>query len=199
MKLVMILLCIASIVIIIYSIFVNYNLANIIVSILITLVLAYTFVDIYSILKLTGVNSLKGLFNSQDATQILDLIMSGFHLFLIGFLLKSFANLLTNVAHLFFAEIQFESLLVYFKCEGTFTESKISTGTGIHDSTRSENTLIRSSITPWIVVSRIITSTFAATGMKNLEHPRHILEMHKHFYKFFFLDRLIYNTLANTD
>jgi len=150
-----------------------------IVSIVITLILAYTFVDIYSIMKVTGVNSLKGLFNSKDAVEILNLIMSGLHLFLIGFLLKSFANLLTNVAHLFFAEIQFESLLVYFKCEGTFTESKISTGTGIHDSTRSENTLIRSSITPWVVVSRIVTSTFAATGMKNLEHPRHILEMHK--------------------
>ena len=94
---------------------------------------------------------------------------------LIGFLIKSFARLLTTTAHLFFAEIQFESLLVYFKCEGTFTESKISTGTGIHDSTRSENTLVRSSITPWIIVS----TTFAATGIKNLEHPRHILEMHK--------------------
>ena len=75
--------------------------------------------------------------------------------------------------------MQFESLLVYFKCEGTFTESKISTGTGIHDSTRSENTLVRSSITPWVIVSRIVSSTFAATGLKNLEHPRHILEMHK--------------------
>ncbi|MCH2456020.1 MAG: hypothetical protein MK192_10055, partial [Idiomarina sp.] len=89
------------------------------------------------------------------------------------------AHLLANVAHLFFAEIQFESLLIYFKCEGTFTESKISTGTGIHDSTRSENTLARSSITPWVIVSRLVTTTFAATGMRNLEHPRHILEMHR--------------------
>ncbi|KTG29791.1 hypothetical protein AWR38_26170 [Idiomarina sp. WRN-38] len=101
------------------------------------------------------------------------------HVFLIGYLLKAFAHLLANVAHLFFAEIQFESLLIYFKCEGTFTESKISTGTGIHDSTRSENTLVRSSITPWVIVSRLVTTTFAATGMRNLEHPRHILEMHR--------------------
>jgi hypothetical protein len=43
------------------------------------------------------------------------------HVFLIGYLLKAFAHLLANVAHLFFAEIQFESLLIYFKCEGTFT------------------------------------------------------------------------------
>ena len=105
--------------------------------------------------------------------------MTSFHLLLIGVLIKAFAQLLANTAHLFFAEMQFESLLVYFKCEGTFTESKISTGTGIHDSTRSENTLVRSSITPWIIVSRVISTTFAATGMKNLEHPRHIMEMHK--------------------
>ncbi|WP_202862818.1 hypothetical protein [Microbulbifer sp. A4B17] len=80
---------------------------------------------------------------------------------------------------IFFAEMQFELLLVYFKCEGTFTESKISTGTGIHDSTRSENVLVRSSITPWVIVARVVSSTFAASGMKNLEYPRHILEMHK--------------------
>jgi len=89
------------------------------------------------------------------------------------------ARLLANAAHLFFAEIQFESLLVYFKCEGTFTESKISTGTGIHDSTRSENTLVRSSITPWAIASRIISTTIAATGMRNLEYPRYILEMYR--------------------
>lgn len=105
--------------------------------------------------------------------------LSALHYLLIAVLVNAFANLLVNAAHLFYAEIQFESLLIYFKCEGTFTESKISTGTGIHDSTRSENTLVRSSITPWVIVSRIVSTTFAATGMRNLEHPRHILEMHK--------------------
>lgn len=105
--------------------------------------------------------------------------MTAIHFLLIGYVLRAFARLAANIAHLFYAEIQFESMLIYFKCEGTFTESKISTGAGIHDSTRSENTLVRSSITPWVIVSRIVSTTFAATGMKNLEHPRHILEMHK--------------------
>jgi hypothetical protein len=100
-------------------------------------------------------------------------------LFIWAMVFRIFGRLLANAAHLFFAEIQFESLLVYFKCEGTFTESKISTGTGIHDSTRSENILVRSSITPWVIVSRVVSTTFAGTGMQNLEHPRHILEMHK--------------------
>lgn len=101
------------------------------------------------------------------------------HLFLIGALVRGFGLILSNAAHLFFAEMQFESNLIYFKLEGTFTESKISTGASIHDSTRSENTLVRSSITPWVIVSRIVSSTFAASGMRNLEFPRFVLEMHK--------------------
>ena len=36
---------------------------------------------------------------------------------------------------------------------------------------------MRSSLTPWIISSRIMTSTFADSGAKNVEHPRHILEM----------------------
>ena len=75
--------------------------------------------------------------------------------------------------------MQFESLLVYFKCEGTFNESKLSTGMSIYDSTRSENTVVRSSITPWVVVSRLTTSIFAATGIRNLEYPRHIMSLNK--------------------
>jgi hypothetical protein len=101
------------------------------------------------------------------------------HYFLIAYLLHSFGRLLSNVAKMFYAEIQFESLLVYFKCEGTFTESTISTGTGIYDSTRSKNILVRSSITPWVIAARIVSSTFADTGMRNLEYPRFILEIHK--------------------
>lgn len=148
-------------------------------SIILTLMLAYALVDIYKFSDSFGSEVLKSGIDSKNLPELMLLIMAAFHLLLIGFVVKSFASLLVNTAHLFYAEIQFESMLIYFKCEGTFTESKISTGTGIHDSTRSENTLVRSSITPWIIVSRIISSTFAATGMKNLEHPRHILEMHR--------------------
>ncbi len=119
------------------------------------------------------------LSNGGEPMMIRTALMSCLHLLVLGLLLKAFARILTQACHLFFAEIQFESQLIYFKCEGTFTESKISTGTGIYDSTRSENTLVRSSITPWVIVSRIVSTTFAATGINNLEHPRHILEMHR--------------------
>lgn len=150
-----------------------------IVALVLTVLLAYSLIDIYYYIDSANINNLQQAFNNQNAIQFSSLLMSSVHILIIAVIIKAFARLLANCAHLFFAEMQFESLLVYFKCEGTFTESKISTGTGIHDSTRSENTLVRSSITPWVIVSRVITSTFAATGMKNLEHPRHIMEMHK--------------------
>lgn len=150
-----------------------------VISSIITLLLAYQLIDVYKLTESIGATNFAQLVKSKQLSALLELSMGAIHLLLIGFLIKSFARLLSTTSHLFFAEIQFESLLVYFKCEGTFTESKISTGTGIHDSTRSENTLVRSSITPWVIVSRIVSTTFAATGMKNLEHPRHILEMHK--------------------
>ncbi|GHG69120.1 hypothetical protein GCM10010919_18780 [Alishewanella longhuensis] len=90
---------------------------------------------------------------------------------------SSFGRLLENFSHTFWAELNFDSLLVYLKCEGTYTESKLTTGKGIYDSTSSENYVMRSSLTPWIITSRIMTSTFADSGSKNVEHPRHILEM----------------------
>ena len=89
----------------------------------------------------------------------------------------SFGRLLQNYSHTFWAELNFDSLLVYLKCEGTYTQSKLTTGKGIYDSTSSENYVMRSSLTPWIISSRIISSTFADSGAKNVEHPRHILEM----------------------
>ncbi len=150
-----------------------------IVALALTVLLAYSLIDIYYYIDSANINNLQQAFNNQNVIQFSSLLMSSVHILIIAVIIKAFARLLANCAHLFFAEMQFESLLVYFKCEGTFTESKISTGTGIHDSTRSENTLVRSSITPWVIVSRVITSTFAATGIKNLEHPRHIMEMHK--------------------
>ena len=143
------------------------------------MLLAYKAIDLVNFIGNQNINDLKTALNSTNLSQTAGLLVAMVNLLLIAGILKAFARLLSNAAHVFFAEMQFESLLVYFKCEGTFTESKISTGTGIHDSTRSENTLVRSSITPWVIVSRIVSSTFAATGLKNLEHPRHILEMHK--------------------
>lgn len=141
--------------------------------------LAFTTYDAYQVLKEMATGSVERFVNDSGFVAFMGTLMPSLHLILSAFVVTGFARLLTHCAHVFFAELQFESLLIYFKCEGTFTESKISTGTGIHDSTRSENTLVRSSITPWVIVSRIVSSTFAATGMRNLEHPRYILEMHK--------------------
>ena len=80
-----------------------------------------------------------------------------------------FGAILAIAAHVFWSEMQFDSLAVYFQCHGTYTESKLSTGTSIYDSTRSENMLVRSSMTPWIIASRLVTSCFTESGTKNLE------------------------------
>ena len=144
-----------------------------------TLLFAYAVVDLSQFVVAKDITEIQQVFSAETGIAFSELLVTAFHFAFIGVLIRAFAQLLTTSAHLFFAEMQFESLLVYFKCEGTFTESKISTGTGIHDSTRSENILVRSSITPWVIVSKVVTSTFAATGVRNLEHPRHILEMHK--------------------
>lgn len=90
-----------------------------------------------------------------------------------------FGRLMSNLAETFWAEMQFESLMVYFQCRGTYTESKLSTGASIYDSTRSENTVVRSSMTLWLIATRLVSSTFAASGALNLERPRYVLEMHK--------------------
>lgn len=94
------------------------------------------------------------------------------------FSLISAAKILDISSHLFWGEMSFSSLLMFIKTEGTFTESKISTGMAIHDSTRSENTLVRSSITPWVITSRVHSTIFATSGASNLEAPRYILAMH---------------------
>lgn len=114
--------------------------------------------------------------------ELLQMVASSAALFklLMGTLICAIFGLaLLRLAHFFWGEMLFESLLIYFKCEGTFTESQLSTGTSIYDSTRSENVLVRSSITPWVIVSRIVSSTFAGVGRRNLEWPRQVLEMRR--------------------
>ncbi|WP_020208651.1 hypothetical protein [Gilvimarinus chinensis] len=146
---------------------------------LFTLFAAYKVVDIYTLASSLSQTDQRAIEEWKIPASLSDPLLALLHLLLLGFLCRAFGRILANACRMFYAEIQFQSLLVYFKCEGTFTESKISTGTGIHDSTRSENILVRSSITPWVITSRLVSTTFADTGMRNLEFPRYILEMHK--------------------
>ena len=108
---------------------------------------------------------------AQQPALLSGLIMPG--------LLLIFGTVLSRMGNAFWAEMQFRSLLLELSVEGTYTESKLSTGTGIYDSTRSENTVVRSTITPWFLVSDLLTSTFAITGNMNLEQERHILSLGK--------------------
>ena len=90
-----------------------------------------------------------------------------------------FGQVITRMGNAFWSEMLFRSLLLELSIEGTYTESRLSTGNSIYDSTRSENVVVRSTITPWFLVSDLLTSTFATVGTLNLEQPRHILAMTK--------------------
>ena len=75
--------------------------------------------------------------------------------------------------------VTFSSYLVHFFSDGTYTESKVSSGMSVYDSNRSENTVVNTSATPWILVSEIVSSTFVDSSTRNLEGQRFILEMYK--------------------
>ncbi|MEZ5508040.1 MAG: hypothetical protein R3F47_08850 [Gammaproteobacteria bacterium] len=117
----------------------------------------------------------KNITNTRAVEELAPFVNSGLVLLklALGFLLLSiFGRLLENYAHTFWAEIQFKSLMVFFRVQGTFTESKVSTGMSIYDSTRSENVVVRSSMTPWVICANLYSSTFAMSGVDNLEHAR---------------------------
>jgi hypothetical protein len=86
-------------------------------------------------------------------------------------------RLVAKTSNLYVSEIEFESDLIVFHVTGTFAESRIATGMSVYDSTRSENTIVRSSLTPWMLVSRLRTSTLTVSGSANLEQPRLVLGM----------------------
>lgn len=94
-------------------------------------------------------------------------------------LLLIFGLVISNSANAFWAEMQFRSMLLDLSVEGTYTESRLSTGQSIYDSTRSENIVVRSAITPWFLLSDLHTTTFARSGSMNLEQPRHIMSLAK--------------------
>lgn len=115
----------------------------------------------------------------EPVTQISSNVIPAIDALVYPTLIWIFGQIISNTARVFWSEMQFESLIVYFQCHGTYSESKVSTGTSIHDSTRSENVVVRSSLTPWILTSRLVTSCFAESGTNNLENYRRILELHK--------------------
>ena len=86
-------------------------------------------------------------------------------------------RLIAQTSKLYVSEIEFESDLIVFAVTGTFSESRVATGMSVYDSTRSENTIVRSSLTPWLLVSRLHSSTLTVSGSANLEQPRLVLGM----------------------
>ena len=144
-----------------------------IVSALLMLFFGFSVIDLINTAQTTGIDSLEALQTTMG-------VFNSSLLLLFAFLtVRAASKLLKEASHLFWGEMHFTSLLMFMKTEGTFTESKISTGMAYNDSTRSENEVVRSSITPWVITTRAHTSTFATTGVSNLEQPRFLLSMTK--------------------
>ena len=72
--------------------------------------------------------------------------------------------------------MQFDSLIVFFQCSGTYSESKISIGKAIHDTVSSENYVVRSRLTPMLIVVKAVTSKFVGRGSRSFNNPRYLLE-----------------------
>jgi hypothetical protein len=92
-------------------------------------------------------------------------------------LLWIFGSRMAQFSRLFWAEVHFESHLAYLKCEGTVAESKITAGNSIYDTLRSDNKLVRASITARLACARIVTATLAHSGKEPLNGPRYVLSM----------------------
>lgn len=146
------------------------------------LLLFFAIKPLNAVLTMPDVDLLKNLTNPKAVEMIAPHVNNLLLLakLALGFLLLSiFGRLLENYAHTFWAEIKFKSLMVFFRCQGTFTESKVSTGMSIYDSTRSENVVVRASMTPWVICANVHSSTFALSGVDNLEHARLIWSFEK--------------------
>ncbi len=105
-----------------------------------------------------------------SATVIAEILVGALLLWILG-------QMIARTSTSYLSEIEFESDLIAFAVTGTFSESRIATGMSIYDSTRSENLVVRSSLTPWLLVSRIRSSTLTVSGSRNLEQPRLVLGM----------------------
>ena len=83
-----------------------------IVALVLTVLLAYSLIDIYYYIDSANINNLQQAFNNQNVIQFSSLLMSSVHILIIAVIIKAFARLLANCAHLFFAEMQVSFLLI---------------------------------------------------------------------------------------
>jgi hypothetical protein len=145
---------------------------------IVTTVIGHTLIVISFVLLFINIEDFAKTANLLKRNFEFQYLINEFEIIFMIMIIWLFGKSLANFAHAFWAEMRFESLMVFFQCQGTYSESKLSTGTSIYDSTRSENIVVRSSITPWLLSCTIISICFAESGKRNLEFSRHIMEMH---------------------
>ncbi len=106
----------------------------------------------------------------------MDLTGATVELMLYAIVLWAFGSTIVSVVHSFWCEVQFDSLIVFLQCSGTYSESKISVGKAIYDTASSENFVVRSRLTPMVIVVNAVTSTFVGRGARAFDSPRYLLE-----------------------
>ena len=106
----------------------------------------------------------------------MDLARSTVELMPYAIVLWAFGSTIVSVVHSFWCEVQFDSLIVFPQCSGTYSESKISVGKAIYDTASSENFVVRSRLTPMLIVAKAVTSTFVGRGSRAFDSPRYLLE-----------------------
>lgn len=117
--------------------------------------------------------------NSTFGLNGANLFIKVFNLVFLPLIFWIFGYILVHTANIYLSEVQFCSYLIHFQGEGTYSESVISTGMAYNDTIRSENYTVNCSMTPCIIATKIISSTFAESGSKNLENNRYVIEMHR--------------------
>ncbi|MBK1640071.1 hypothetical protein CKO24_13585 [Rhodothalassium salexigens DSM 2132] len=84
---------------------------------------------------------------------------------------------LFRAATLLRAEMWFRSKLVLLELQGTFQETRMVVGKGVHDSTMSENQMIRAELTERIWCAELLSSSFVGVTAASFRRPRHMLRL----------------------
>ncbi len=98
---------------------------------------------------------------------------------LILLLMFLLCRMLWGVSNLFFSELKFESHVIYYKTNGTYSTSTLTVGASIYDSNRSENTVVRSTFHQWIIATKLVSTTFLGHALSKFDSSRFIMEMHE--------------------
>ncbi|MEM8800427.1 MAG: hypothetical protein AAGF15_10155 [Pseudomonadota bacterium] len=83
------------------------------------------------------------------------------------------------LARYYWAELQFESTIIYFGIKGNYQVADRGSIQGYQGGLQERITVYQFTAHPRMYIARLRSSTFAASGANNLEQPRYVLDMRK--------------------